>query len=406
MLFVNKSFFSCMVAACLVSHIALAKAVDVIRPEDEALLEGIFDLTTDASRKKHDKLWEDDKSIDVKGARDVSRVQAQPLANVKAEKSSDVTGDNATTPQMQENEEEIMVEIPEKNNLKDTMKTVAEGNNTQNVATSIEVPSILDDEKKQTSETKTIQHYNDEIRYTYPSKKERNDARQPLREWYDPNLNLKEDILTKTSAQPEIPDATLENFKTAISDCLDSRKSALDIDRSMLYRQNTYDAVAYLSQSFEEINRCYENVGYDIIDTYYQGNSMLKNSFMQKAKTFYLSGTDVNFSPRFCGENCSLNALVTAQMDKFAEFRTYLAQLLEERPSSSEVTNLKEFSETQKNPRDDIPEFMQYDDEDVPLIEEDDPVAYRPLPQGQNARPSVSHPSDAKDNTIDLPEIL
>lgn len=402
MLLVNKSFFSYMIAGCLVSHIALAKAVDVIRPEDEALLDGIFDVAPEASRQKQDKMWEDDKSIDVKGARDVSRVQAQPLSNVKTEKNANVTNSNASAPQIQKNEGEIVVDIPEKNNLKDTMKTVVEGNNTQNVATTAEVSGVVEDEQKTTVETKTIQHYDDEIRYTYPSKKERNEARQPLREWYNPELNMKDETLAKEQIQPEIPDVTLENFKTAISDCLDSRKSALDIDRSMLYRQNTYDAVAYISQSFEEINRCYENIGYDIIDTYYQGNSVLKNSFMQKSKTFYLSGTDVNFSPRFCGENCSLEALVTAQMDKFAEFRTYLAQLLEERPSSSEIHTMQKFNESQKNSHDrDVQKFIQYDDEDVPLIEDDEPMLLE-----QNGYSPAVRPANVKTENADLPEIL
>lgn len=402
MLLVNKSFFSCMVAGCLVSHIALAKAVDVIKPEDEALLDGIFDVAPEASRQKQDKMWEDDKSIDVKGARDVSRVQAQPLSNVKTEKSANVTNNNANAPQIQKNEGEIVAEIPEKNNLKDTMKTVVEGNNTQNVATTTEVSGVVEDEQETTVETKTIQHYNDEIRYTYPSKKERNEARQPLREWYNPELNMKEETLAKEQIQPEIPDATLENFKMAISNCLDSRKDALDIDKSMLYRQNTYDAAAYLSQSFEEINRCYENIGFDIIDTYYQGNSVLKNSFMQKAKTFYLSGTDVNFSPRFCGENCSLDALVTAQMDKFAEFRTYLAQLLEERPSSSDFPSLNEYAGSQKNSYEgDVQEFISYDDEDVPLIEDEEP-----LPQKQKGHSSAVRPANVETDAADLPEIL
>lgn len=100
----------------------------------------------------------------------------------------------------------------------------------------------------------------------------------------------------------------------------------------MLYQGNVYDAAAYLSQTFAEVNACYENIGYDIINAYYDGNPEMLAVFAQKAQSFYVGGADTGFNPKFCGEDCSMQAVADAQTEQFAAFRTYLARLLAERP--------------------------------------------------------------------------
>ena len=100
----------------------------------------------------------------------------------------------------------------------------------------------------------------------------------------------------------------------------------------MLYQGNVYDAAAYLSQTFAEVNACYENIGYDIINAYYDGNPEMLAAFAQKAQSFYVGGADTGFNPKFCGEDCSMQAVADAQTEQFAAFRTYLARLLAERP--------------------------------------------------------------------------
>lgn len=96
----------------------------------------------------------------------------------------------------------------------------------------------------------------------------------------------------------------------------------------MLYQGNVYDAAAYLSQTFAEVNACYENIGYDIINAYYDGNPEMLTAFAKKAQSFYVGGADTGFNPKFCGEDCSMQAIADAQMEQYAAFRTYLAQLL------------------------------------------------------------------------------
>mgnify|MGYP000522668698 CR=1 FL=1 len=114
--------------------------------------------------------------------------------------------------------------------------------------------------------------------------------------------------------------------------CLDSRADGLDLEKAMLYQGNVYDAAAYLSQTFAEVNACYENIGYDIINAYYDGNPEMLAAFAQKAQSFYVGGADTGFNPKFCGEDCSMQAVADAQTEQFAAFRTYLARLLAERP--------------------------------------------------------------------------
>jgi len=128
-------------------------------------------------------------------------------------------------------------------------------------------------------------------------------------------------------------DPQISEFRAAINDCQKVRRQQLDLERDMLAAENTPQNAAYLSQTMEDINLCYEDIGREILETYYADDSTAFKRFEKKAKTFYVNGTDALFDPNFCGETCSMQAIVEAQMVKFAEFRIYLTKLLEERPN-------------------------------------------------------------------------
>ena len=184
----------------------------------------------------------------------------------------------------------------------------------------------------------------EEIIYVYPNKSERETARAPLDEWYDAaqhrytgaveredGAGTGADRATGASGRAE-NEAEIAAYREQIASCLDSRADGLDLEKAMLYQGNVYDAAAYLSQTFAEVNACYENIGYDIINAYYDGNPEMLAAFAQKAQSFYVGGADTGFNPKFCGEDCSMQAVADAQTEQFAAFRTYLARLLAERP--------------------------------------------------------------------------
>ena len=182
----------------------------------------------------------------------------------------------------------------------------------------------------------------EEIIYVYPNKSERETARAPLDEWYDAAQHrytgaaeredgAGADRATGAFGRAE-NEAEIAAYREQIASCLDARADGLDLEKAMLYQGNVYDAAAYLSQTFAEVNACYENIGYDIINAYYDGNPEMLAAFAQKAQSFYVGGADTGFNPKFCGEDCSMQAVADAQTEQFAAFRTYLARLLAERP--------------------------------------------------------------------------
>lgn len=141
------------------------------------------------------------------------------------------------------------------------------------------------------------------------------------------------DPTTLPSNQPvEITSEQVNEIREMIDDCVLTRKDRMDLEREMFEEDKTSRSAAFLSQTLADINLCYEDIGYDIIETFYNRDINTIAEFSQKAKTFYVKGTDATFSPEFCGDTCSIEAIVEAQISKFAEFRAYLNKLLDERP--------------------------------------------------------------------------
>lgn len=100
----------------------------------------------------------------------------------------------------------------------------------------------------------------------------------------------------------------------------------------MYERLRTPESLAYLSETMRDVNLCYEDIGLEIIETYYDNdiNELAKHHDI--SQTFYVNGTGLNFDPKFCGETCSMDAVFNAQMAKYTDFRVYLTKLLDKRP--------------------------------------------------------------------------
>lgn len=358
----SRVFLSCMALAGAGFGAAAgfgaeeARAAEMIRPEDEALLADIFAPAGSAEvsgGRAAVSGQEDGSGTEMKGARAASRVQAEPLKVIRskaaaaADSSAAVNKNNgAAAGNDGAAAKKNGGTAAEKSNEITAGNSAATAGNgraaTEHSVATAGYYGAAAMEKGGAREAKA--GGTEEIIYVYPNKSERETARAPLDEWYDAaqhrytgaaeredGAGTGADRATGASGRAE-NEAEIAAYREQIASCLDARADGLDLEKAMLYQGNVYDAAAYLSQTFAEVNACYENIGYDIINAYYDGNPEMLAVFAQKAQSFYVGGADTGFNPKFCGEDCSMQAVADAQTEQFAAFRTYLARLLAERP--------------------------------------------------------------------------
>lgn len=358
----SRVFLSCMALAGAGFGAAAgfgaeeARAAEMIRPEDEALLADIFAPVGSAEvsgGRAAVSGQEDGSGTEMKGARAASRVQAVPLKVIRSKAAAAADSSAAV------NKNNGAAEGNDGAAAKKNGGTAAEKSNEITAGNS--AATAGNGRAATEHSVATAGHYGaaamekggareakaggtEEIIYVYPNKSERETARAPLDEWYDAaqhrytgaaeredGAGTGADRATSASGRAE-NEAEIAAYREQIASCLDARADGLDLEKAMLYQGNVYDAAAYLSQTFAEVNACYENIGYDIINAYYDGNPEMLAAFAQKAQSFYVGGADTGLNPKFCGEDCSMQAVADAQTEQFAAFRTYLARLLAERP--------------------------------------------------------------------------
>jgi hypothetical protein len=160
----------------------------------------------------------------------------------------------------------------------------------------------------------------------FPTKKERSQTRAEEKEWF--SIRTKEEVIQ----EPAKEDPLIAELKTAINNCYKNNEEKLEIEKSLLREGNLYNNTAYITETFETINLCYENLGSDIISLYYVDDPKVIKEFENKTKTFYIKATDTSFNVNKCGDNCSLEALIDNQVNKFKEFEIYLYKLIDNRP--------------------------------------------------------------------------
>lgn len=380
----SRVFLSCMALAGAGFGAAAgfgaeeARAAEMIRPEDEALLADIFAPAGSAEvsgGRAAVSGQEDGSGTEMKGARAASRVQAVPLKVIRSKAAAAADISAAVNKNNGAAAADSSAAVKKNNGAaagndgaaaKKSGGTATEKNNaaaekSNEIAAGNSAATAGNGSAATEHSVATAGYYGaaamekggareakaggtEEIIYVYPNKSERETARAPLDEWYDAaqhrytgaaeredGAGTGADRATGASGRAE-NEAEIAAYREQIASCLDARADGLDLEKAMLYQGNVYDAAAYLSQTFAEVNACYENIGYDIINAYYDGNPEMLAAFAQKAQSFYVGGADTGFNPKFCGEDCSMQAVADAQTEQFAAFRTYLARLLAERP--------------------------------------------------------------------------
>lgn len=224
----------------------------------------------------------------------------------------------------------------------------------------------------------------------YPIGEERERLRAPLLEPYDPALTSLKKKSPKNCGRIQ----RLLPFRREIDKCMEPYKEQLDLELTMVSGGDSYEEkyknTAYLTQTFAEIEQCYDNLGLDILEEFYPQDTEKLQEYNQRVKDFHVNGTDITFNTKYCGETCSVSALADLQMEKFTEFKKYLVELLRNAPfntpkpkmlpanayTNEDIEFLKEednqygYGHRRLKTR-----HLEYDEDGVPLIDEDD-VSY------------------------------
>lgn len=71
----------------------------------------------------------------------------------------------------------------------------------------------------------------------------------------------------KAEAQQETAaDVKAANLRGMINSCLELRQERIELERDMYERLKTPESLAYLSETMQDVNLCYEDIGLEIID--------------------------------------------------------------------------------------------------------------------------------------------
>ena len=163
----------------------------------------------------------------------------------------------------------------------------------------------------------------------YPTATARRDTRESSKDSFDMDLMM-QGYSAKSIGSHR---ARIDSYRTEINNCIGSRRDRLGLEMSMLDSpDNLYENTAYLTQTLEAIEQCYDNIGLDIIDEFYGHDNAVLRDYNQRSAGFHVNGDDVQFNPKYCRENCSVKALAELQLEKFDEFRIYLYKLLDKAP--------------------------------------------------------------------------
>ena len=168
--------------------------------------------------------------------------------------------------------------------------------------------------------------------FNYPIGDERRERNEDLRAAFDPMLRMAE---VKNGDNPEHKEA-VAHYKAEVLRCTRDRSEKTSLETDMLeYDGRMYDNAAYLSNTLAETESCLRELGYEIVEVMYLNDPEVMMDYDEHAEKLHVDSTSVDFKPKFCGENCSLKAVVDAQRTRIAEFQKYLCQLLNESPKDA-----------------------------------------------------------------------
>lgn len=229
---------------------------------------------------------------------------------------------------------EVIDEIVDENGVvvkERTMKVPSRGVPLYGVAVPDEINAraveYLEDEEE--DDPSVILLHADTPRSTmYPIGSERERMEKGRYEEYDPFLRKK----MFKSPEQLAREAQIKAYREAVNECVDSRKDQLDMEIGLLDYEDLYKTTAYLSETMNEIEQCYDGLGMDIIDDLYDGDNEVLRDYNRHAANYRVKSSDVTFAPKYCKENCSVSAVAALQMEKFGEYKNYLLELLDKAP--------------------------------------------------------------------------
>ena len=186
--------------------------------------------------------------------------------------------------------------------------------------------------------------------FNYPIGDERRQRNEDLRAAFDPMQRMAE---VQSGETPEHRDA-VAHYKQEILNCTRARSEKTALETDLLdYDGRMYDNAAYLSNTLAETEICLREIGYEIVEVMYRNDPDVLAEYDEHAQSLHVDATSVDFKPKFCGENCSMKAVVDAQRTRMAEFQKYLCQLLNESPKDA----LKSQDVLAPDDLDDVPYF-------------------------------------------------
>ena len=288
---VNKSLMFCRLMSVLAVSFyvwpADCRAVDVLRPEDENLL------------------WE----VNAQEKNNVRDVLREATYN-QEERPSNV-------------EEIIFIEEPLRPMRAPGLNAIRVPDEINAKAEEYDDPDII---KVNPKTPRTVKYLIGKEREAYEASR---------REWYNPDFSVLNG--QNPTFHDEEREARISQYKDDINDCIDSRRDRLDMEMSMLGQGNAYDSAAYLSQTFEAIEQCYDKVGLDIVLNLYGDDDEALDEFGNTVRRFHVNSVNPGVNTKYCGESCSMRSIAEWQLEKFAEYRTYLAELIDKAPEKPKV---------------------------------------------------------------------
>lgn len=190
---------------------------------------------------------------------------------------------------------------------------------------------------------------------SYPVGYERREVDAWRHNGYQPNFGYE-------SADTREHRKAVEEYKAKVANCRGNRQEKIEMEMSMLGGKQLYRNAAYLSETFGEILQCYDDLGLEIIDTFYYDDHDVLRTYNQITPQFEVKSSAPNFDTKYCREGfCSIESVAELQLEKFAEFEQYLYELLDSSPVIVPFHG-----------DDGEDDFIVADDADVPYVDEDE----------------------------------
>ena len=144
------------------------------------------------------------------------------------------------------------------------------------------------------------------------------------------------------------------------------------MEMAMLDNKEFAKNAAYVSQTMESIEQCYDDLGMEIIENLYDDDNDVLRRYNKDVEQFRVKSAAPSFDSRYCeGGVCSFSAVAMLQREKFDDFRAYLSRLVMDAPITQEITD-PTLNEDEPLPWEDGGDDVMVDEDGIPYVDEDD----------------------------------